>query len=289
MKTKFYLKFIVLVTVIFITSASLDAETFSPKSYINQNIGKRIAIYGDTRTNFKAHNAVMTEILKCKPDAVFHTGDLVENGNNKTNWDSFDKVISRLPDTTKVYPVPGNHERESKYYYSMFKYLPNNKKWYHVDINGIRFICIDSNLELRKGSKQYTWLENMLKNNNQKYIIVLMHHPILTTSHHPPYNKAVLSPMFEKYGVSAVYAGHNHNYEKCIKNGIFYITTGGGGAPLYKKKIRKNGMEQYSKVFVSTFHYCVLLKTATGITSIAIDLNGNVIDKFKLPHARKIK
>ena len=42
-----------------------------------------------------------------------------------------------------------------------------------------------------------------------------------------------LTPMFEKYHVSAAFFGHDHNYQHYLKNGIHYVVTGGGGAPLY--------------------------------------------------------
>jgi hypothetical protein len=32
--------------------------------------------------------------------------------------------------------------------------------------------------------------------------------------------------------VTAVFAGHDHNYQHHLKNGVHYIVTGGGGAPL---------------------------------------------------------
>jgi hypothetical protein len=39
--------------------------------------------------------------------------------------------------------------------------------------------------------------------------------------------------MFEKYHVTAAFFGHDHTYQHYLKNGIHYIITGGGGAPLY--------------------------------------------------------
>ena len=42
-----------------------------------------------------------------------------------------------------------------------------------------------------------------------------------------------LVPLFERYKVHAVFCGHGHNYQHHLKNGVHYIVTGGGGAPLY--------------------------------------------------------
>jgi len=42
-----------------------------------------------------------------------------------------------------------------------------------------------------------------------------------------------LVPLFELYDVDMVFTGHDHNYEHGEVNGIHYVVTGGGGAPLY--------------------------------------------------------
>jgi hypothetical protein len=35
------------------------------------------------------------------------------------------------------------------------------------------------------------------------------------------------------YDLTAGFFGHDHNYQHYLKNGVHYVTTGGGGAPLY--------------------------------------------------------
>ena len=44
---------------------------------------------------------------------------------------------------------------------------------------------------------------------------------------------AALEPLFEKYRLTAGFFGHDHNYQHFLKNGVHYVITGGGGAPLY--------------------------------------------------------
>jgi len=39
--------------------------------------------------------------------------------------------------------------------------------------------------------------------------------------------------MLEKYHVSGAFFGDDHNYQHYLKNGIHYVVTGGGGAPVY--------------------------------------------------------
>ena len=46
---------------------------------------KCIVIYGDTRTNHKPHKKIVKLIEARKPETVFHTGDMVNNGAKKKN------------------------------------------------------------------------------------------------------------------------------------------------------------------------------------------------------------
>jgi len=64
--------------------------------------------------------------------------------------------------------------------------------------------------------------------------IVLAHHPPFTAVERRQGDNpqmTALTPMFEKYHVTAGLFGHDHNYQHYLKNGVHYFTTGGGGAP----------------------------------------------------------
>jgi predicted phosphohydrolase len=60
-----------------------------------------------------------------------------------------------------------------------------------------------------------------------------MHHPPFTVNQNPSrMSKEALAPLLEMQKVTAVLAGHDHNYQRHVKNGVQHIITGGGGAPL---------------------------------------------------------
>jgi acid phosphatase type 7 len=95
-------------------------------------------------------------------------GDLVDDGTNYEQWkrDFFDPgspLFSQVP----VYPVPGNHERNSAYYFKYFS-LPSNgspeydEHWWYKDYGNTRIIGINSNDGYRI-NKQLEWLDNVLE------------------------------------------------------------------------------------------------------------------------------
>jgi hypothetical protein len=161
-----------------------------------------IVIYGDTRTNHVAHKKVVDAIMKVRPTVVFHTGDLVEDGLNPDHWAVFNKIFSPLMRTVKFYPALGNHENDSQLFFDNFD-LPNNERWYSVEVNDIHFIVLDSNSDTRKGSEQYQWLETDLRNvgGKMKFIIAIFHHPPFSTGPHGEDEKGLrktVVPLFDK-------------------------------------------------------------------------------------------
>ena len=142
---------------------------------------------------------------------------------------------------------------------------------------------LDSNSGLKKGSEQYRWLESDLKGINAsiKFKIAIFHHPIFGIGPHVEDEKGlkyVLLPLFEEYGVNAVFSGHNHNYERLKYHGIDFIVTGGGGSPLLDGK----GSSPYLKKFIKAYHFCLISAENSYLSVRVIDPGLNVIDDFSI-------
>jgi predicted MPP superfamily phosphohydrolase len=237
-----------------------------------------IVIYGDTRTDHVAHRRVVDAIMKVRPTAVFHTGDLVEDGLNPNHWAIFNGIISPLIKTARFYPSLGNHENDSRLYFDNFD-LPNNERWYSVEVDGIHFIVLDSNSDITKGSEQYQWLENDLRNIGREinFVIAIFHHPPFSTGPHADDQKGLrksIVPLFEKYGVDMVFNGHTHAYERSLFNNIHYIVTGGGGAPLHDQ-VRTSS---HNQVFIKAHHFCGLTVRDNLLTFSVFDIDLNLVD-----------
>lgn len=239
-----------------------------------------IVIYGDSRTGHDAHREVVSAMVKVEPIAIFHTGDLVADGRNPFHWAIFNEIVAPLLKSADFYPAAGNHEYNSNLYFDNFD-LPGNEHWYTVDINSLHFVILDSNSPLGIGSEQYQWLKNDLErvSNNGFFVIVVFHHPPYSSGPHGPDEKNLrdsIVPLFEKYGVHMVFNGHDHIYERSNKNKIFYVVTGGGGAPLYKKE----NYNPFSQVFIRENHFCRLQKSENQLIVDVFNQYLEVIDHF---------
>ncbi|WGS64964.1 metallophosphoesterase [Marinitoga aeolica] len=289
----------------YLSTNAMISGHFKTKSLSEENL--KFAIYGDTRTYHEWHKYVADTLAKDNPEFVINSGDLVEKGDWLDDWNSFFNEISNLAKNSIYYPLLGNHERNNSYYYQAF-YLPKgsgdyNKRWYYFDYGKIRFIFLDSNAvgtqQLEKS--QLKWLENILKNSSDKTVLVFYHHPFWNNC--KGYNYGMEShleelwrPLFEKYGVKAVFNGHVHSYERHEKNGIIYVITGGGGAPLeieHREKLEPTTV----KINYGTLHYVLaevknnrIIFTVKAVAKIKNKNNdrdlekiSEIIDTFEIP------
>jgi len=199
----------------------------------------KFLVYGDTRTNTDRHKIICDEMSKEKALLVINTGDLVESGPQLFEWNLFFETGHLLFSTTALLPVLGNHEHNTEYYYQAFMCPKKGggdffKQWYSYDIGPVHFIALDSDIQEGTGLDeiQTEWLENDLKNTDKPYIIVSFHHPFFSNvKDRGQQFREKWHNLFVKYKVSAVFNGHIHHYERFLKDGVMYITTGGGGAP----------------------------------------------------------
>jgi acid phosphatase type 7 len=249
--------------------------SFAQKESLKDSV---VVVFGDTRTNHEVHRTIVKDIMHYKPLAVFHTGDLVYNGHKNSQWLLFREISAPIIDSSRFYPSFGNHERHSKIMSGDFS-VPNNGKWYGVNIGKVHFTVIDNYSDFSKGSEQYQWLLNDLASaGNYRFRVVVMHLPVYTSGPHKSKLKKIrkyLVPLFEKYNVSVVFSGHVHCYEKAFSNHIYYITTGGGGAPLYPKL---NDAPE-SQLYIRTYNFCTLKVKENTLQIQALDTNMRVIDE----------
>ena len=200
-------------------------------------------VYGDTRTRHDVHRKVIAEMLQvCHPDFVLQTGDLVADGSDPALWPIFFDIERPLLRQVAYFPALGNHERNSSNYYDYMQ----NAAYYSFNWGNAHFAVLDSdmgnfaNSEPAKQAfwKQQTdWLEeDLAKNQGAEFRFVAAHHPPITAvssrqGDNP--HMTALMPTLEKYHVTAAFFGHDHNYQHYLKNGVHYVVSGGGGAPLY--------------------------------------------------------
>ncbi|CAN0536292.1 unnamed protein product, partial [Laminaria digitata] len=117
---------------------------------------------------------------------VLVPGDLVDNGAVHRQWvDEFFAPSAALISKVPVYPVPGNHERDSDHFFRFF-HLPDNgtagfeEHWWWLDYSNVRVLGLDSNSGYRNDA-QLQWLDEALDAaclaDHVDFVFAQLHHP----------------------------------------------------------------------------------------------------------------
>jgi len=259
-------------------------------------------VFGDSRDGGRAARALAGQMAARSADLILHTGDLATTGTQAQLDAQFFAVYRDLLGRTPVYPVPGNHDYVTgrlRPYLDSF-YLPGDplvasgsspeelaERAYSFDWGNAHFVALDTNLSYASGSPQYTWLARDLAGTRQLWKFVFFHHPPYSSgSHGSDLNvRRTLPPLFEKYGVDLVFAGHDHLYERSVPlaggkptaRGVVYVVTGGGGAALYPA-----GRSSFTAYSRSVYHFTRIEVHDCTLTLQAIGQDGAVFDTLVL-------
>ena len=252
----------------------------------------RFLVYGDTRTRHDVHRRVVEAVLKDGvPDFAIQSGDLVENGEDNSLWPIYFDIEKELLRQIAFFPVLGNHERNTHDFSDFFQAV---RPYYSFNWGNAHFMVIDSDIA-NSGSNQWArdtfwaeqtkWLEDELQSSqNAEYRVVVAHHPPFSAvSNRQGSNPEMraLVPMFEKYHVSIAFFGHDHNYQRNLQNGINYVISGGGGAPLYD--VAKPDPATSQKA-VSVENFVKVSVEGKAMKVRAMGLDGKILDEFEVRH-----
>ncbi len=193
----------------------------------------RFVIIGDTGTGGKAQHQLADVLLRAYSafpfEFVLLLGDNLYGGESAKDYKrKFEDVYRPLLDQkVKFYATLGNHDEPAQRFYEHFNM--NGKEYYRFTKGNVAFYSLNSNY---MDPKQVKWLEDELAKDTSKWKI--------TFHHHPPYSsggkhgsdtslRKVVEPIFLRYGVNMVLAGHDHFYERIKpQKGIYYFVSGAG-------------------------------------------------------------
>lgn len=195
----------------------------------------RFAAIGDMGTGDGPQYEVSQRMVQSREsfpfDFVIMLGDNIYGSHDPQDFEEkFGIPYKPLLDAgVKFYAALGNHNDPVERMYKPFNM--NGSNYYTFKKGNVRFFALDSNY---MDPKQLDWLEKQLRDaGTGEWKICYFHHPLYSSArkHGPATDlRVVLEPLFVKYGVNAVFAGHEHVYERIQpQKGIYYFTEGSSG------------------------------------------------------------
>jgi predicted MPP superfamily phosphohydrolase len=181
--------------------------------------------------------------------------------------------------------VLGNHDNPTERFYELFnmggeRYYTFRVPWgegSRLAEGGVRFFALDTGY---LDKPQLDWLEKELSSSKEDWKVLFFHHPLYSSGNthgSALESRAILEPLFVKYGVSVVFSGHDHIYEriKPQKGGIVYWVSGGGGS-LRTGDLRATDMT--ARGFDRDYHCMIVEITGDDLYFQAISRTGATID-----------
>ncbi|MGD1097195.1 MAG: metallophosphoesterase [Bryobacteraceae bacterium] len=245
-----------------------------------------VIAYGDQRftdpantrqTNPRIRQWLVNQIAKEHPAAVIMNGDVPLAGNVANDYAVFQAETKPWRDLHfHVFPTLGNHEfvgdpkRDLENWWDAFPEM-RNRRWYSAQLGSrIYLLALDSDTSLLPGSDQARWIAKQIDGlpSSIDIVILTLHHPPVAdiqqhieVDHNPRPNEIALRDYLSKAAQTShasflVSAGHIHNYERAVVEGVTYLVSGGGGAPPYF--VERTPQDLYQSILFPNYHYVKL-------------------------------
>jgi hypothetical protein len=239
------------------------------------------------------------------PDFLLHTGDLVYGRGQRFHYEErffapYRELLARI----SFWPSLGNHDvltDNGDPFLGVFD-LPRNgpadlrpETNYWFDYGAARIVVLDSTLPEKTLSAEVApWLKQTLSAAPVTWKFVAFHHPPYTCGGHPADERIqrAIVPAMEAACVDLVFCGHDHLYERthplrggqCVLDGqgITYIVTGAGGAPLYAAPPPGQRPAYVAKLENSQPSFTYVQVDGRELWLRQIGLDGSTIDDWRL-------
>lgn len=280
----------------------MESKILTFLTAVGMNDAYSFTVIGDTQRNPIITGKVAKLMWERRPNFVIHNGDVVNDGDQKWQWvkDLF-KPCNELFGRVALFPCIGNHEKDHPYYYKYFS-LPSPEYYYSFTYGNAEFFVLDTNTKrnLTPEGEQYRWLEKALAASTAQWKFCYHHHPPYS-SDSDDYGNTWKGPstegdvrvrhfvkLYEKYNVDVVFSGHIHLYERTWpiregkvdqKNGIVYVTSGGGGGRLEDFSPTPAFFKREGRV---DYHFCYVTIHNGTFNLKAFDHEGRLFDEFSL-------
>jgi hypothetical protein len=221
----------------------LAAEAAPLTTLPNRATSFKFAVIGDNGTGDTPQYEVAAEMKtvwdRFRYEVVLMVGDNFYGRQRPEDLrQKFDRPYQPLLAAgVRFQAVIGNHDEPWT-----ISYPPLNmdgRRYYTFVERDVRFFALDSNA---LDARQVSWLTAALASSTEPWKIAYFHHPLYSNGDRHGSSietRVALEPLLVEHGVSVVFSGHDHAYERLVpQREITYFVCGSGG------KLRKGGLQR---------------------------------------------
>lgn len=247
----------------------------------NQKDSLKFAVIGDTGTGDANQYRTAAKLVEFRKQFAYEfvvmVGDNTYGGESPQDFERrFETPYKPLLDAgLKFYAAIGNHDTPNQRFYKLFN-MGGQQFYSFKPKPGVRFFALDSNY---MSPEQLKWFEKELTASGSEWKIAFFHHPIYSSGGRHGSDTALrdqLEPLFVKYNVNVVLAGHDHFYERIKpQKGIQYFVVG-GSAKLRQGDIGSTGLT--AKGFDTGYSFLTVEIVGDDFHFQAISDQGKTVD-----------
>ena len=241
----------------------------------------RFAVIGDYGSGKDEEADVAALVKSWDPEIIITTGD---NNYPDGQMETIDQNIGQFfhefiapyqgsfgegAQENRFFPSLGNHDLHTPGAEPYLEYftLPGNERYYDFIWGPVHFFALNSDSSeldgVGRSSEQAAWFQSRIAASTSPWKIVFFHHAPYSSGRHGPVDW--MQWPFAEWGADIVLSGHDHTYERIIREGIPYFVNGLGGRSRYDfgekiegSQVRYN--DDYGAMLVEADEYMVLLK-----------------------------
>ncbi len=248
-----------------------------------------VAVIGDSGTGARPQYEIGARLLEAQKKSRFHSvlmlGDNLYGSQRPKDFHTKFELpyAGLLASGVEFYASLGNHDEPSQKSYEPFHM--GGRNYYSARLNdNVRIFALDSN---RVDRSQLEWFQRELAAAREEWKIVFFHHPIYSSGARHGSDlqlRAALEPLFVKYGVDVVLAGHDHIYERIKpQRGVNYFVVGASA------KLRAGNalsMAHTAKAYDRDLSFLLLEIDGDAMHFQAISRKGAVVDSGSIHKLR---
>jgi hypothetical protein len=274
-------------TVILLLAAGVTAPWALAQTPLPTRPGSvKFAVIGDNgtgeRPQYEVGQQMTASHAKFRFDLVIMLGDNMYGGQSAADFvRKFERPYAALLSAgVKFQASLGNHDRPQNVSYKPFGM--NGQRYYTYVRNNVRFFALDTTL---MDPKQVIWLDAALRDAREEWKICYFHHPLYSNADRHGSSidlRILLEPIFVKYNVNVVFAGHDHVYERIKpQKGIYYFVSGAAG------QLRPGNMDptdQTAAYFDRDQSFMLVEVDGSDMFFQAITRTGRIVDSGTIRH-----
>ncbi len=224
---------------------------------------------------------------------LINAGDLAQEPDDQETWNFFMNENAKFTNRIPIVPVLGNHDIKNdefsgcnNLYTKYFNMSSGNCKGYYTfNWSNTQFVVAeiadtaDEDVNLEYNNIHDQWLNQTLEaGQGLDHRILIFHRHLYSSIGNSERNIQRLMPIIEKYNVSLVFYGHQHQYERFLVDKHTIICLGGGGG-LQNTYTRE---QEYTQIMIMGATFTRIFIDGTTVVVRTLTPTFDIVDEITL-------